>query len=609
MRLSAAALAVPALFLAGCGCKRPGVVHEPRLASVSIKVAAQGSAGQMKLGDKFLFGAPAQNQTPEGLAQLVAEMNKACGTEAAPCVSGIVPLAWAAPTGVGAAAAGPDARPHEMLVCAETEQDASGRTRTAPGFTAFMAAVDANTRSAPGQMAFEKHYVFDYAPPPPTSRDVDADALAFAAKTTNSSWALTQINYSRAEQLIREKRHEAPGLGIVVAHMDTGYTQNCHTFSEDPNGPVKPALGYDFFLCKPDPRDPLLKPELPESRQPGHGTATSSTMIGPHVAPTGCAARDFAEVRGVAPAATLVPIRVTDGILLGLPHPTKQIFEKLGHVDIDHRVKALAAAIENAARTGGLIGKTPHVISMSMGGVCAECAEEKASNESLQEAVRYAERTGIIVIAAAGQYPIPNFARRLFFRNYPVTFPGSYPSSIAVAGSTIFGTPWKKSSRGRQVGVTAPAYGVWRSETTPDGMRDVGTGAGTSFATAITAGVAGLWVQYHTREELWKQYGPALASAFRWILGHGGARSPKALCQDLKDEDYKSRVCDAARTSTWNSNEWGPGLLDAAGLLATPLPTREVVCAAEKLRRQDPSDPKWLARWRDVCPEVWPPRI
>lgn len=591
-----------ALGSQACGCKRPSVVEAPeatRVASISIRVTAAGQRPELKVGQALLFGAGARNTTPEDMARIAADLNLACGGQ--PCIAGVVPLRWSSPPGPGGAAgAGPE-QPSELLVCAETRVGSGGRLNNAPGFEAFLGQVRANVEASGGQVQVQKHYVWEYAARPTSSADLDPEALA--AATADTAWALKQIDWERAARLVRDHTGQEPGHGVVVAHMDTGYTRNCHTFADDPAGPVQPTLGYDFFGCLKDPKDPLTPAGLPEARQPGHGTGTGSVMVAPHAPPPGCASSDYSSVQGVAPAAEMVPIRVSDGILLGLPAIPKALFEEAGGIDIDHRVVALAAGIDQATRSPSMVGRLAQVVSISMGGVCAETDEERRVNAALQEAISHAERKGVIVVAAAGQYPIPSWLKGLFFgKRFPVTFPGSYPSAIAVAGSTIFGTPWKKSSRGPQVAVTAPAYGVWRAATAADASQSLGPGQGTSFATAITAGVAALWVQYNNPggQDLWFKYGPATASAFRWVLAHGGARSPQALCQRLRGEPYGPRICEAV--AAWDTKEFGAGLLDAAAVLETALPSREEVCQAEKTRRT-PED------YAAVCPPTWPPSL
>jgi subtilisin family serine protease len=173
------------------------------------------------------------------------------------------------------------------------------------------------------------------------------------------------------------------------------------------------------------------------------------------------------------------------------------------------------------------------------------------------------------VVAAAGQYPGVASALRfpVFGGKRPVTFPGKWASTIAVSASDPKDQPWRDAARGEEVDVTAPGVDVWRGETRPGtggaNTDAVETGDGTSFSTALVAGIASLWIQYHGYAALHGCYQGALASTFRSVLRNGGARRPEG----------------------WRTAEFGPGIVDAEGLLKASLPRPADVCAAERRRR------------------------
>jgi subtilisin family serine protease len=593
---------VPLTLHTGCACKRPSVVGEPRLASISIRAEARDAA-PLRLGNTTLFGATATPATRDELQALAQQLQHLCGESAEPCVSGVT-AAKAIPEGIRGMAGPASPTAESLLVCGRTELAPNGTTRTAPGFRTLLRRAEDAAAASGGKVRVVRHHVWDYAPAP-DKPGKDEPAAATEAQA-HPEWPLEQINLQAAIDAVRTKKGQEPGAGITVAHFDTGYARSCHFWTDTSPCPVAEELGYDFFTCSVDPKDPMTPGSLPESRQPGHGTRTGGLIVSPHAPPPGCQPIvDFAKVKGVAPAAHLVPIRVSDGILLGMPKSLKAIMELVVGIDVDHRVLSLATGIDHASRSPSLLGGgegavLPEVMSISMGGICAESQEEKKTNETLRLTLQRAELKGVLVVAAAGQYPVPNFFRRLLVGDkFPVSFPGSYPSVVTVAGSTILGKPWSKSARGRKVDVTAPGYHVWRAAPDP---QVPAMGDGTSFATAITAGAAALWVQYHGRGELWKRYGPALTSAFRWVLAHGGTRPPAALCADLRPKGYGPALCSAVQGYVWKTAEFGPGLLDAAGVLRTPLPTREQVCEAEK-RRRSPTD------LQNVCPSRWPPGL
>jgi serine protease len=104
---------------------------------------------------------------------------------------------------------------------------------------------------------------------------------------------------------------------------------------------------------------------------------------------------------------------------------------------------------------------------------------------------------------------------------------------------------------------------VWRAQVRrdPSGrlIYDVERGSGTSFATATTAGVAALWVSYHGWSTLARRYGAEnIARVFKTLL-QSTCRTPAG----------------------WDTENYGPGIIDAAALLSAPLPATP---PARKLR-------------------------
>ena len=121
------------------------------------------------------------------------------------------------------------------------------------------------------------------------------------------------------------------------------------------------------------------------SGNPGHGTGTSSVV----------ASREGDKMAGSAPLATLVPLRAVKSVVV-----------------FDHG--RVAAAVDYSRRNGA------HVITMSLGG---------AWSSSLRAAIRKAIDSGIIVLAAAGNYV------------HVVVWPARYPEVVAVAGYNITISP------------------------------------------------------------------------------------------------------------------------------------------------------------------------
>lgn len=291
--------------------------------------------------------------------------------------------------------------------------------------------------------------------------------------SADSEWSLANARLVEAFALI----DGPPGGGIRVAHPDTGYT--LHPEIRHPER-LAVGLGYDFEADRPDPRDPL------RGRNPGHGTATASVImsaIGDDGDVEGD--RDGADgiaVSGSAPASTLVPLRVSSGV-------------------VHFSFRRLALAIDHA------IGVDADVISMSLGGPFA--------SRSLERVLDAAAARGIISLAAAGNV-------------WPwVVHPARSSRVIAVAASNCRDGIWRYSAGGGDVDLAAPGQDVWRALAERGGRYSDARGSGTSYAVATVAGAAALWLSRHGRDRLRRRYpGAALPAVFRDILTVAGVRRP-----------------------------------------------------------------------------------
>jgi serine protease len=292
---------------------------------------------------------------------------------------------------------------------------------------------------------------------------------------TNRNWALDRAGVLRAF-----KASSARGDGIRIAQPDTGVTR--HAELSD----VAIADGFNVLTGTSDPTDPLSG-----GGNPGHGTGTASVMTS---GPSG-------HVLGSAPAATLVPIRCTESVILTF------------------NGGAVAKAIDHARLRGC------HIVTMSLGGT---------PSRAMKKAIRQAIQSDMIVLAAAGNCVDL------------VVYPARYDEVIAVAGSNVDDGTWRGSCHGDTVDITAPGEKVWKAIAGPGGT-EVGGGQGTSFAVAITAGVAALWLSHHGRQKVMeaaKRRQMSVQALFREVL-IGSAR-------DLAD---------------WKTSEFGAGIIDAEALL------------------------------------------
>lgn len=287
-----------------------------------------------------------------------------------------------------------------------------------------------------------------------------------------------------------ESEFSVTGHGVLIGQPDTGVAEH-----EELKEGVDKARGFNFVDNSTDPTDPLSA----SMSSPGHGTSTSSLVI----------SRSGGSVNGSAPGATLVPIRCINGVVIGL-------------------AVAVAKAIDHARKQGC------NIVTMSLGGGLQGLA--------LKRAIRRAVNADMIVLAAAGN--CVGF----------VVYPAWDENVIAVAGIDEHETRWKGSSRGRKVDVSAPGENVTVARRKP-GSSDTSDinpeGQGTSFAVALTAGCAALWIE---------RFG------FDAIVAE--ARQRDSNVQELFRAAIRST---ARRPEKWNSDKMGAGIVDVHNLLSAPL--------------------------------------
>lgn len=230
------------------------------------------------------------------------------------------------------------------------------------------------------------------------------------------------------------------GKGIIVAQPDTGITN--HAEFADTTIDFTKTLNLVDGGTKPT--DPLSS----SMSNPGHGTGTGSVV----------ASGEGGKMKGSAPKATLVPIRCINDVKIFNAAP-------------------VAKAIDHAVKVGA------HVVSMSLGGI---------PSYALRQAIKRAIAKDVILLAAAGNCV------------GLVVWPAAYPEMIAVGGTNIHDKKWKGSSHGPAVDFSAPAEHVWKAVATDPAnpTTKIEGGQGTSFATALSAGVAALWLGHHGRAKV-----------------------------------------------------------------------------------------------------------
>lgn len=270
-------------------------------------------------------------------------------------------------------------------------------------------------------------------------------------------WAVTTTNVPDAWQRSVDAGKPSKGKGIRIFQPDTGVVANHGELGDS----LHKHLDAANFV---EPGMPPLD-TMKDGSNPGHGTGTASVVV----------SAIEGTMRGVAPEATLVPVRCITSVA---------VFDQ----------SPVAQAIDHARRKGA------DVITMSLGGVFSE---------ALRAAVQKAVAANVIVLAAAGNCV------------GEVVWPARYEETIAVGGINEASRPWRGSSRGPSVAISGPAEFVLRADARDAANPNaVSGGQGTSFATAHLAGVAALWLAHHGRDNLISLLpaGSTLQEMFRAVI-------------------------------------------------------------------------------------------
>jgi hypothetical protein len=368
---------------------------------------------------------------------------------------------------------------------------------------------------------------------PSTARPPEARGSLFDRAAADSRaeaeplWSLEQVRAPEAWSALQANPGRPAGAearGVFIAHPDTGYRPHPEIWDADPSKrPVWAEAGYDYVADDRDATDDLVDDQLLDN--PGHGTGSGSAIVSPE----GCQLPGALKCpTGIARGARLIPLRVHRSVV---------------HFDTRQLSQAIAdASSDDRSRVGAPSG----LMSISMGGV---------PSWTLWRAVTNAEKRGYLIVAAAGNYV------------HTVVWPARFDSTIAVAATNVGCRPWAYTSAGPAVDVSAPGESVWRASLEGSGFA-TGMGSGTTYATATVAGVAALWMSRHAgtpafaalREE------GRVTEVFRQLLQQT-AWKPGAV----PSQAPPGVACDA--DASWNSGLLGAGIVDAAALIARPLPT------------------------------------
>lgn len=274
-------------------------------------------------------------------------------------------------------------------------------------------------------------------------------------------WHLTLCRVDRAWEQFGG-RDKIAWDGIVIGQLDTGYTPH-PAFGPKTGTWVRKQVARTFFWsgmpggAAGSVGEPGMGLDPLTGLHGGHGTKTGSTIVGFDAEPMFC---------GVAPRAPLVPVRISDVVVIDL-HEADFV------AGLDYLVDEVKATVVN--------------ISLGMLVVPA--------GPNARRAVDNAYDKGTILVCAAGNTPIPP----------TVLAPARLSRTLAVAGVGPGGVPWSGSSYGDSVDLSAPASAVRHGATQSIGNYRYEVGEGTSYAAAMVSGAAALWLARH-RDILGQRY-------------------------------------------------------------------------------------------------------
>src|SRR5262245_20939036 len=220
----------------------------------------------------------------------------------------------------------------------------------------------------------------------------NADSRAFAAEPPDvpdftggvNLWNLDAINVTDFDT---SRTVAYDGAGVYIAVIDTGLPHNWREYF--PDSRIATQFARAFGGGGGERGSVSSQPDKWERDTSGHGTGCTSILLGFNYFGT--------YFNGVAPGATLIPVRVLNNQNQGWH-------------------SRLAAAIVYLAnlKSSGALGSSPLVISMSVGGL-----EDDAA---ITAAIDYAIASGVILVAAAGNEA-----------DLGMRFPARYAPVISVA--------------------------------------------------------------------------------------------------------------------------------------------------------------------------------
>ncbi len=340
-----------------------------------------------------------------------------------------------------------------------------------------------------------------------------------------STWDLDAVNVT---DFGGTREVSGDGSGVYVAVLDTGLVNDWPAYF--PAGRIATQYAACFGGGGGEAGTVSSQPNKWGTDTNSHGTHVTSTILGYSMR--------GAEVNGVAPLATVIPVKVLNQNGSGWSSVVARGILYVAHL-----------------KTGPLAG-SPVVINMSLGGPSFDAVEKRA--------IDFAIGRGVIVVASAGNEGAAGMG-----------FPGAYPPVISVAasgwiGEWVGGSAWwladvperspssfyiadfsSRALPGQDLDVAAPGSWVVGPYQTNSGQASYYFLGGTSMASPHVAGIVALMAQKR----------PGLTAAEAEAILVGSAVPLAAGTRTIFNPDGSSA------TVSWGSDATGAGLADAAAAL------------------------------------------
>lgn len=298
----------------------------------------------------------------------------------------------------------------------------------------------------------------------------------FGGTTPNDPMYKDQWNLKAID--VEKAWAKTKGKGITVAVIDTGVSK------VDDLKNTNFVKGYDFVNDREDASD-----------DNGHGTHVAGTIAQ--------STNNNFGVAGIAYEASIMPLKVLSAS---------------GGGTISDIAEAIIFAADNGA----------NVINMSLGG--------GGESKLMQEAIDYAYKKGVVIVAAAG-----NSNRNAAF------YPARYPKVIAVSATSSTGEKAPYSNYGAGIDVAAPGGAITRGKNGEKGD--------------MSGGILQNTIDPKTKESVFRAFqGTSMAaphvSGVVALIEASGVKNPEKVFQVLKQSSRK--------VSDDTLNYYGSGHLNAA---------------------------------------------